>query len=444
MGVLSSSTGNTIGGTGAGAANIIGFNTSAGVSIGGTGATGDLVIGNLIGTDSAGDNLHNSTGVSISSTGNTIGGTSSGSANIIGFNTISGVAVSAADNVIAGNFIGTDPTNDNLGNAVGVSISASASTIGGTTSAAANVIGFNTTAGVAITAANNLVIGNFIGADSTGDNLGNATGVSVGASDNTIGGTSSGSANIIGFNTVSGVAVSAADNVIAGNFIGTDSVNDDLGNSVGVSISASGNTIGGTNSAFANTIGFSTTAGVAITAANNLVAGNFIGTNSAGDNLHNSTVGILISGYRQHHRRDNIWLRQHHRLQHDRGHLDHRPTDNLIAGNFIGTDPPSDNLGNSVGVSVSCHLGITIGGTTSSAANVIGFNTTSGVTITAANNLVAGNFIGTDSAGDNLHNSTGVSISGTGNTIGGMSSGSANAFIGSTRSRASRFRQRTT
>ena len=37
----------------------------------------------------------------------------------------------------------------------------------------------------------------------------------------------------------------------------------------------------------------------------------------------------------------------------------------------------------------------------------------------ANDNLVIGNFVGTDSSGDNFGNATGVSVSATGNTIGG-------------------------
>ncbi len=76
----------TIGGTAAGAGNTIGFNAMAGVSISGTGATGNLIIGNFIGADSAGDKLGNGIGISVSTTGNTIGGTTPGAENIISAN----------------------------------------------------------------------------------------------------------------------------------------------------------------------------------------------------------------------------------------------------------------------------------------------------------------------------------------------------------------------
>ena len=60
----------TIGGSAAAGDNTIGSNVSAGVSIGGTGraSSGNLVLGNYIGTDSSGAVLNNAIGVSDSST----------------------------------------------------------------------------------------------------------------------------------------------------------------------------------------------------------------------------------------------------------------------------------------------------------------------------------------------------------------------------------------
>ena len=51
------------------------------------------------------------------------------------------------------------------------------------------------------------MVGNFIGTDSNTDNLGNAVGVSISGSNNTIGGTSAGASNTVGFNTQQGVLV---------------------------------------------------------------------------------------------------------------------------------------------------------------------------------------------------------------------------------------------
>ena len=103
--------------------------------------------------------------------------------------------------MVAGNLIGTDATGTQpLGNGTGVQIlnRSIGNTIGGTTAAAANVISANLNTGIIITdsfGGDNLVAGNLIGTDATGDlALGNYFyGVEIDdSSDNTIGGTASG------------------------------------------------------------------------------------------------------------------------------------------------------------------------------------------------------------------------------------------------------------
>ena len=222
-------TGATIGGTSAGAGNTIGLNFSAGVSIAGTAATSDLLAGNYIGTDPGGDDLANAVGVAVASDGNTIGGTSSGFANIIGFNSISGISISGADNLVVGNLIGTNSGGANLSNPLGILISGSYNMIGGTTASSANVIDFNSSTGVSISAARNVVAGNDIGTNPAGANLGNPIGISVSASNNTIGGPTLGAGNTIGFNAT-GISLDASTVLVEGNYIGTNSVGANLGN----------------------------------------------------------------------------------------------------------------------------------------------------------------------------------------------------------------------
>jgi hypothetical protein len=122
--------------------------------------------------------------------------------NVIGHNGSNGVDIrdsGTTGNLVQGNLIGTDATGMvALGNQVaGVLIDQGAAnnTIGGTTAAARNVISGNQTAGVQITDAGttgNVVEGNYIGVDASGNNaLGNGTfGVYVLSSGNTIGGVS--------------------------------------------------------------------------------------------------------------------------------------------------------------------------------------------------------------------------------------------------------------
>src|SRR5207249_8781714 len=107
------------------------------------------------------------------------------------------------NNVISGNFIGTDRTGTlSLGNGSypGIGLYAPGNTIGGTTAGAGNVIAGNNTAGIDIQSADgSLIEGNFIGTDLTGTlNLGNHyPGITIAGSNVTVGGTSAGAGNVI-------------------------------------------------------------------------------------------------------------------------------------------------------------------------------------------------------------------------------------------------------
>jgi CSLREA domain-containing protein len=92
--VDTSATNNTIGGTTAGAGNLISGNIGMGIQIF-PGANGNQIWGNLIGTDASGANaLGNTThGVGIHSSYNLIGGTLAGAPNVIAFNGSQGIGV---------------------------------------------------------------------------------------------------------------------------------------------------------------------------------------------------------------------------------------------------------------------------------------------------------------------------------------------------------------
>src|SRR5262249_52763519 len=120
---------------------------------------------------------------------------------------------SATGNLVEGNFIGVDKagTADRGNSNQGVLIEGGANnTIGGTTGATRNVISANLW-GIAVdgsTATANSVEGNYIGTDISGTlPLGNEVyGVifSSGASNNTIGGTATGQGNTLAFNVTNG------------------------------------------------------------------------------------------------------------------------------------------------------------------------------------------------------------------------------------------------
>ncbi len=115
---------------------------------------GNLVVGNYIGTDATGTvAVKNSTGISLYSVANTIGGATAASRNLISGNGNAIVSnVSAASTVIQGNYIGTNAAGTSaLGNlGYGVFLYGSNSLVGGTTPGSGNLIAFNGSQGVTI------------------------------------------------------------------------------------------------------------------------------------------------------------------------------------------------------------------------------------------------------------------------------------------------------
>ena len=125
--VSAGATANTIGGTAKGAGNVITGNVKDGIALNNVQET--LIQGNWIGTDSSSTTKlgNGNDGIEISdgATGNTIGGTIAGAGNVIASNADDGTELdNAQQTVIQGNWVGTDPAGDgSLGNgAVGILI----------------------------------------------------------------------------------------------------------------------------------------------------------------------------------------------------------------------------------------------------------------------------------------------------------------------------------
>lgn len=129
-------------------------------------------------------------------------------------NRCSGAAIllTSQDNVVEGNFLGTDPLGAaSLPNGTGVVVNGSSSVVGGTTLSSRNLISGNTGAGIKLQGSDSTIQGNLIGTDTTGDAaIPNDTGIyiTMGTS-STIGGTATGEANVIAFNTSSGIDTAA-------------------------------------------------------------------------------------------------------------------------------------------------------------------------------------------------------------------------------------------
>ena len=299
---------NTVGGTAAGAGNVISGNQREGISIFASGTTQNLVEGNFIGTTADGSApLPNGIqGVAISggATSNTVGGTAAGAGNLVSGNGANGVGIDGSGttgNLVEGNYIGTNAAGTvALGNGhSGVSITASGNTVGGTATGAGNVISGNgsPSAGVGIAGiliggsgtTGNLVQGNRIGTTADGSaalpNREAGVELQFGPGNNTIGGTAAGAGNIISGNAGYGVyfdyyLTAMTGNLVEGNRIGTSAdgsaplpnqshgvyIFKDPHDTSGSNIGASNNTIGGTSAGAGNLIAYNGGAGVDVLA----------------------------------------------------------------------------------------------------------------------------------------------------------------------------------
>ena len=179
--IWGTATGNLIGGTNAGAGNVISGNWTYGLFISDNNTTGNFVEGNAVGTDVTGKRAlaNGFAGVAIfnQAAANIIGGTTVGTTNLISGNGTYGVFISDTNttgNLVEGNLIGTDITGINaLGNGtasgsganVELQQGAVGNFIGGTAVGAGNVIAFSSAKGVLLydpATTNNAIRGNSI------------------------------------------------------------------------------------------------------------------------------------------------------------------------------------------------------------------------------------------------------------------------------------------
>jgi hypothetical protein len=496
---------NTVGGTVTAARNIISGNGKDGVLI--DSASGNQVLGNYIGTNIGGiTSVANSIGVEIAGSSNTIGGSASGALNLISGNTNDGVKIDsgASANLVEDSAIGVNVYENavvgNSGN--GIEVAGNNNTVGASWAVAPNVISGNSNDGVFLDSGSsgNQVLGNYIGTNDAGTAaVANKVGIEDGGSSNTIGGSVLGARNVISGNSSDGVLLdsSASAESMWGNYIGTDvsggtalangtngvevqgtgntiggnpysdyffrnfisgngndgvlfdsggSGNQVLGNFIGIGVSGtngvsnvanaieiagSSNTIGGTISGNQNVLSGSGNDGVLIdsTAANNLLQGNFVGTDYTGTSaVANSGNGIEVLGTGTTVDAGNIIAgngKDGVRIGSSGG--------TLVQGNYLGINASGAALGNSGnGVNIAGNNN-TIGGTVTAARNIISGNGNDGVLIASdrSDNQVLGNYIGTNIGGTaSVANSIGVDIAGSSNTVGGSASGALNLISG--------------
>ncbi len=421
-----------------------------GIQTAGTSA-GNFIEGNFIGTDTTGliASANGGNGVLINgSSNNTIGGATAQSRNVIAGNTNNGVSIAAAvasnvvtaqssNNLVQGNLIGTNRLGTGaLGNRIGVFVTGSSTnTIGGTSVALRNIISGNRNQGIAIQpgfhtvngsilslAANNTIQGNLIGTDVTGTQpIGNGTsgsfaGIGVlGGSQTMIGGTTPGAGNVVSNNTLSGINLQTANvsaasslypaqqNVVQGNYVGTDITGTvAMPNLIGISIlGGDHNLIGGTTAAARNVSSGNTQAGIWL-----------------GDNIFTNAAGVTLLGATQN---------------------------NTIQGNYVGTNAAGTSaLANNIdGVRIDSGASDNlIGGTEPGAGNLLSGNVGHGVHIDdapfggvnrgTARNTIQGNLIGTDLTGTQPLGNHGPGVivfeGASDNLIGGTAPGAGNVI----------------
>ena len=337
----------------------IGNNAFAGIQLGDPGSSNNRVASSLIGVFDDGT-------VSAAPNG-TFGIQATGGNNIFENNTVSanvrtGISVatlSAGNNTLTGNRIGTDPSGTQpMGNGSYGVIFRSANNL----IHEGNVISGNTRSGIVfsgVSATNNTFKGNFVGSDVDGVNViaNDGFGVHlVNAHNNQIGGPLPEDGNRIIGNIASGISLSSASsaNTIQHNHIGINSTNMGHGNGGhGVNVHAG--------------------------AFNNQVRDNWIASNTA------SQVSVTSTS----------------------------TTNNTVAGNFIGFAPGFVAIpGGANGIFVNAE-GNTFGGSLASDANFI-TGSTNGIQLSgvmATNNSVLGNRIGVDDTGDDHGVAFGVRLS---------------------------------
>jgi Calx-beta domain len=303
---------------------------------------------------------------------------------------------------------------------------------------------------ISMTSGNSVIKGNYLGTDITGSIGTGSGGLRIEySSHNIIGGTEAGARNVI----TDGISLYRSnDNQVVGNYIGINAAGTAaLGNSSqGVSIfESSNNIVGGTTPEARNVISGHASVGIGISgsnlqggaATNNLVQGNYIGTNAAGT----AAVGNGGGGVSILESSGNIIggtaAGARNLISGNGGGISvgsSSSTDNRIEGNYIGTDLNGTNAISNTGsgITLTNSTRTVIGGTTAAARNVISGNKQSGITIFGGNggtgNLVQGNYIGVQADGvsplGNGANGIGIFNEALGNTIGGFTPGAGNVI----------------
>ncbi len=361
-----------------------------------------------------------------------------------------GVVIDADEMTVTGNWIGVAIDSEPLGNkTAGIFITGDGSLIGGGTAVLRNVISDNQT-GVLISGGDgNVIAGNEIGTDVSGElDYGNTVdGIKITSGvSNQIGGSTPDERNVISGNDSSGIHIEGSTTVgtiVLGNYVGVSDSGVALGNTTGITVTnlASATEVGGAGSGAGNVIAASVTQGIHIADATaTLVQGNYIGTNPQGAEARpNSLNGIYLQGDVSGTVIGGIGGENVIAGNELSGiNVDLAIGGVQILGNLIGTTATGDvALGNRVGITVKADE-IQIGGSSVEDQNVISGNTVDGIHFVAddslqnSGNVVQGNLIGltADGLGSLGNTEAGINIAAPNVIIGGTSSSNEGLLSG--------------
>jgi hypothetical protein len=439
----------------------------------GTNTVGNVILGNYIGTDGTGThtagNLLGGVIVSQGATAVTVGGTNAGAGNVLSGNGGAGVwIVGVSNNVVQGNYIGlnaagTAPVPNSVAG-IKVEGGANSNLIGGTVTGARNVISGNASFGIHVLdagTANLAVQGNYIGMAANGVTAfsNNSVGIYLenGPQNITIGGALPGQGNVISGNGADGVEFYGAGtsyNSVLGNYIGTASNGvtalPNMIRGVYLQAGAQSNFIGGLLPGQGNVISGNANDGIQIYGSGtsfNTIQGNYIGTTKTGlSPVGNGGCAVSFIGAE-----NNVLggtsaaARNLLCASTNQGIFIYFTGNEVVQGNYIGVGADGATpMGNGLvatdtqaGIYVLVGTSNLIGGAVTGAGNVISANGNDGVQFfgTGADfNVVQGNYIGTTATGLNAigNGASGVSFlyGPQSNTLGGATAAAGNVIAG--------------
>lgn len=310
------------------------------------------------------------------------------------------IALRGGDDIfIAGCYFG-NITGGQEGNHAGIFILTSGHLIGGSTPEERNVFAGDVV-GIQIRepGGSTEIIGNYIGVDPAGvpPPTPNTVGILLeDASDNLVGCTVPEERNIISGHSSDGILFAtlggtpSTNNLITGNYIGTNVAGDAaLGNSNGVTLGGEFNFLGGFDPGEINVISGNDNSGVVFgvdSTGSNVVTNNYIGLNAAGDAAVPNTTGVSFNDIVGGHFLGDPFGFSNNVISGNReGGVVVGSSDQFIIGNIIGLDPTATAvIPNSYGIDIFS------GGGNFIFANIVSGNDGDGVTIPGDGIIIRG------------------------------------------------------